>query len=134
MSLLERLCHEADAPLYQPCTERAVTAHLYRIINARAPVWADGRKSSGIAGFGQSHLLRAQGKFHLTAITQEIESLIRCYEPRLQRVSVTIVPHSYRQHQIHFEIAALCGGHEVCLPVCLDFNAGQLRNPEAADA
>ncbi len=98
MSLLERLCHEADELPYQPCTERAVTAHLYRIINARAPVWAGGRKSSGIAGFGQSHLLRAQGKFHLTAITQEIESLIRCYEPRLQRVSVTIVPHSYRQH------------------------------------
>ncbi|AWC95664.1 TPA: GPW/gp25 family protein [Morganella morganii subsp. morganii] len=134
MSLLERLCHEADAPPYQPCTERAVTAHLYRIINARAPVWADSRKSSGIAGFGQSHLLRAQGKFHLTAITQEIENLIRCYEPRLQRVSVTIVPQSYRQHQIHFEIAALCGGREVCLPVCLDFNAGQLINTEAADA
>ena len=134
MSLLERLCHEADAPPYQPCTERAVTAHLYRIINARAPVWTDGRKNSGIAGFGQSHLLRAQGKFHLTAITQEIESLIRRYEPRLQRVSVTIVPQSYRQHQIHFEIAALCGDHEVCLPVCLDFNAGQQINPEATGA
>lgn len=134
MSLLERLCHEADAPPYQPCTERAVTAHLYRIINARAPVWTDGRKNSGIAGFGQSHLLRAQGKFHLTAITQEIESLIRRYEPRLQRVSVTIVPQSYRQHQIHFEIAALCGDHEVCLPVCLDFNAGQRINPEATGA
>ena len=38
MSLLERLCHEADELPYQPCTERAVTAHLYRIINARAPV------------------------------------------------------------------------------------------------
>ena len=134
MSLLERLCHEADELPYQPCTERAVTAHLYRIINARAPVWAGGRKSSGIAGFGQSHLLRAQGKFHLTAITQEIESLICRYEPRLQRVSVTIVPQSYRQHQIHFEIAALCGDHEVCLPVCLDFNAGQLINPEATGA
>ena len=134
MSLLERLCHEADAPPYQPCTERAVTAHLYRIINARAPVWTDGRKNSGIAGFGQSHLLRAQGKFHLTAITQEIESLICRYEPRLQRVSVTIVPQSYRQHQIHFEIAARCGDHEVCLPGCLDFNAGQLINPEATGA
>lgn len=133
MSLLERLCHDADDLPYLSDPYRSVVAHLYQIINARAPVWPGQKpavRAGGITTFGLSHLLRSQGKFHLTVIIKEIEVLIRRYEPRLQQVTVCTGFQAYQQHQVSFEITAqlidALGGGELSLQACLDFNTGQM--------
>jgi len=102
------------------------------LVSSRAPLWSNEPSipEATIAGLGMRNIARAQSKTNNADIIDEIEALIRFYEPRLTQVEIEVQEGTNATNQLSFRLSAVVhsdlGDEAIVLDSFLDLSSNKL--------
>jgi type VI secretion system protein ImpF len=102
------------------------------LISSRAPLWSNEPSipEATITGLGMRNIARAQSKTNTADIIDEIEALIRFYEPRLTQVEIEVQEGTNAMNQLSFRLSAVVhsdlGDEAIVLDSFLDLSSNKL--------
>lgn len=109
-----------------------IVDNICDLISSRAPLWPNEPSIpvGTIAGLGMRNIARAQSKTNIVDIIDEIEALIRFYEPRLTQVEIEVQEGTNANNQLSFRLSAVLhsdlGDEAIVLDSFLDLSSNKL--------
>lgn len=111
MSLLEKLLQQPMDDQDLAHSRRSVQRHLRMLMETRQALWqlpaGATELPASLAHYGMSNLHQTRTPYHAQRLCQQIEAMIRNFEPRLSDISVVFESIEEQSNAVHFRIDAV---------------------------